>query len=129
MTIKQADFSRLGRVNSALERELVPFVADVVRQDTDPYVPARTLSLAGSAFANEADLQEGRIVYGNTHNSDTGEPVNNYAEAQYTHHDNKRRDIHPNATAEWDKASTAANKPRWDQIAAREAETIARRTT
>ena len=66
MGLKKADFSRLGRVADAMHDELLPFMADVIRTDTDPYVPARTMSLATSAFVNEADLQEGRIVYGNT---------------------------------------------------------------
>ena len=63
MGLKKADFSRLGRVADAMHDELLPFMADVIRTDTDPYVPARTMSLATSAFVNEADLQEGRIVY------------------------------------------------------------------
>ena len=120
MGLKKADFSRLGRVADAMHDELLPFMADVIRTDTDPYVPARTMSLATSAFVNEADLQEGRIVYGNTVNSETGEPVNNYAQAQH--------DMHPQATCRWDEASTAANGTAWQAIAQRQADAIARRT-
>ena len=108
--------------------ELLPFMADVIRTDTDPYVPARTMSLATSAFVNEADLQEGRIVYGNTVNSETGEPVNNYAQAQHDGLPGKRRDMHPQATCRWDEASTAANGTAWQAIAKRQADAIARRT-
>ena len=46
MGLKKADFSRLGRVADAMHDELLPFMADVIRTDTDPYVPARTMSLA-----------------------------------------------------------------------------------
>lgn len=128
MSVKKADFSLLGRVGAAIERELTPFMADVARTDTDPYVPDATNSLAGSAFANEADLQQGRIVYGNTLNNVSGEPVNNYARAQYGGLPNKSRDRHPQATCEWDKASIAANGARWREIAKKQAEAIARRT-
>ena len=128
MGLKKADFSRLGRVADAMHDELLPFMADVIRTDTDPYVPARTMSLATSAFVNEADLQEGRIVYGNTVNSETGEPVNNYAQAQHDGLPGKRRDMHPQATCRWDEASTAANGTAWQAIAKRQAAAIARRT-
>ena len=128
MGLKKADFSRLGRVADAMHDELLPFMADVIRTDTDPYVPARTMSLATSAFVNEADLQEGRIVYGNTVNSETGEPVNNYAQAQHDGLPGKRRDMHPQATCRWDEASTAANGTAWQTIAKRQADAIARRT-
>lgn len=128
MTVKKADFSRLKRVAGAMQDELLPFMADVIRTDTDPYVPARTLSLAGSAFVNEADLREGRIVYGNTLNSESGEPVNNYAQAQYEGLPNKRRDMHPQATCRWDEASIAANGGAWRAIAEKQADAIARRT-
>ena len=120
MGLKKADFSRLGRVADAMHDELLPFMADVIRTDTDPYVPARTMSLATSAFVNEADLQEGRIVYGNT--------VNNYAQAQHDGLPGKRRDMHPQATCRWDEASTAANGTAWQAIAKRQADAIARRT-
>lgn len=128
MGVKKADFTRLGRVKRAVERDLVPFMADVVRTDTDPYVPDATNSLAGSAFAHEADLQEGRIVYGDALNNVSGEPVNNYAQAQYGGLPNKSRDRHPQATCAWDEASTAANDDRWRRIAEQQAEAIARRT-
>lgn len=128
MSVKKADFSRLARVGAAIERDLTAFMADVVRTDTDPYVPDATNSLAGSAFAHEADLREGRIVYGDAVNNVSGEPVNNYAQAQYRGLPNKSRDRHPQATAEWDKASIAANGERWREIAERQAEAIARRT-
>lgn len=128
MGLKKADFSRLAHVAGALDKELLPFMADVIRTDTDPYVPARTMSLAGSAFANEADLQEGHIVYGNTTNTESGEPVNNYAQAQYHGLPNKRHDMHPQATSRWDEASIAANGETWRAVAKRQADTIARRT-
>lgn len=128
MSVKKADFSRIGRIGAAVERELTPFMADVVRTDTDPYVPFLTGALATSAYVNEADLQEGRIVYGGSVTSESGEPVNNYAQAQYNGLPNKTKDGHPQATCEWDKASIAANGERWRQIAEKQAEAIARRT-
>lgn len=128
MSVKKADFSRLSRVAGALEGDLVPFMADIIRTDTDPYVPDATNSLAGSAFAHEADLREGRIVYGDALNNASGTPVNNYAQAQYSGLPNKSRDRHPQATCEWDKASTAANGGAWRRIAEAQAEAIARRT-
>lgn len=128
MGVKKADFSRLARVGASVERDLTAFMADVARTDTDPYVPDATNSLAGSAFAHEADLQQGRIVYGDALNSVSGEPVNNYAQAQYGGLPNKSRDRHPQATCEWDEASIAANGERWRRIAEKQAEAIARRT-
>ena len=128
MGVKKADFSRLARVGGAVEDGLLPFMVDVIRTDTDPYVPDATNSLAGSAFVHEADLREGRIVYGDALNNASGTPVNNYAQAQYHGLPNKNRDRHPQATCAWDRASTAANGERWRRIAEKQAEAIARRT-
>ena len=128
MGLKKADFSRLGRVADAMHDELLPFMADVIRTDTDPYVPARTMSLATSAFVNEADLQEGRIVYGNTVNSETGEPVNNYAQAQHDGLPGTRRDMHPQATCRWRRSTPRPSGTAWQAIAKRQADAIARRT-
>lgn len=128
MPLKKCDLSRMVRISKAVKDELVPIMADVVRTDTDPYVPDVTGSLAGSAYANEADIREGRIVYGRTLNSESGTPVSNYASAQHDGLPNKTKQAHPKATMEWTEASKAANESRWQRIADAQAKAIARRT-
>lgn len=127
MPVKIADFSRLVRCRTEIEADLVPFMADVIRVETDPYVPFATGALAGSAYVNEADLQEGRIVYGNV-DTEHGKPVNAYAEAQYEGLPNKTKTMHPQATSKWDEASIADNLARWQQIAAKRVGQITGRT-
>ena len=110
----------------------------VLRDISFTLYPGQTAAVIGSTGSGKStlvhlldrlyDLQEGRIVYGNTVNSETGEPVNNYAQAQHDGLPGKRRDMHPQATCRWDEASTAANGTAWQAIAKRQADAIARRT-
>jgi len=58
----------------------------------------------------------------------TGKPVSNYASAQYRGLPNKRTDVHPLATTEWDKAALAANFERWQEAAQKLATKIAKGT-
>lgn len=126
--IGKMDFGRIPRCADAIERELPREVAPIVRMDTDPYVPDRTNSLAGSAFANEAALQEGKIVYGNVLNNVTGKPVNNYARKQHDGYPNKSRARHPKATVGWPAASHRDHRGKWAKAAAALAGKLVRRT-
>lgn len=115
--IKKMDFSRMSRCKKAIEEGLPRELAPIIRMDTDPYVPDRTNSLAGSAFVNEAALQEGKIVYGNTANNATGKPVNNYARRQHDGLPNKSTARHPKATAHWTVVSYRDHKDKWNKAA------------
>lgn len=125
--IKTMDFSALPKIQKALEDELPRELAPLIRMDIDPFLPFRSGSLAASAFANEAALQEGKIVWGNTVNSETGTPVNNYAQAQHEGLPNKYPGHHPKASSQWELAAYKEEGSRWAENAQKLATKLAER--
>ena len=127
--IHKMDFSRLGRAEEAVKRELPPLMADVIRTEVSPYVQFVTAALNSSAYVNEAAIRQGKIKWGGTTNSDSGKSTTAYASAQFSRYPNKTRTHHPKATMEWTKKAQAERGRAWKEIAQAQARAIARRTT
>ena len=126
LVLRKADFSRLERADKAIQSELPPFMADVIRTETSPYVPFLTGSLNSSAYVNEGAIRQGMIIWGGTTNSDRGASTSAYASAQHDGYPNKTKTHHPNATMEWTKTAQNARGMAWQTIAQRQAKAIAK---
>lgn len=129
VVVRKMDFSKLRRADEAIKAELPPFMADVIRTETSPYVPFLTGALNSSAYANEAAIRAGMIKWGGTYNSDARVSTSAYASAQHDGYPNKTRSFHPDATVEWTKAAERARGNAWRTIAEHQARVIAGRCT